>query len=236
MLLKNINEIKRLESPPKVISIFNKSEIKRLVELNKSLPITVFNKKQNVVKKRWIQNYDKTLDKLFLDKLKNILGEFRMDNLQSENGEDFFGLFQESFNPLKIHVDTGFDENNIVYKQSLVPLSEGETVIFQNKWYGGSTNFTIDKKEIAESNLMKNKGRNIRSSEHIDKYDKTDFNPEDHKKYLQHEDINNLKGLKILMVYKWKVGDILVWDRSHLHCSSSNIKDKKLGLTTFTKK
>ena len=65
------------------------------------------------LKKRWIQNYDKALDKIFLDKLKNILGEFRMDNLQSENGEDFFGLFQESFNPLKVHVDTGFDENNI---------------------------------------------------------------------------------------------------------------------------
>ena len=46
----------------------------------------------------------------------------------------------------------------------------------------------------------------------------------------------NLKGLEIEMVYNWKVGDTLIVDRTHLHCASSRIKDKKLGLTTFTKK
>jgi len=236
MQLKYINEIKKLEGPPKIISIFSKDEINQLIELNKTLPVTLFNKKQNVMKKRWIQNYNKSLDKLYLDKLKEILGDFKMDNLQSENGDDFFGLFQESFNPLKLHVDTGFNVNSIIYKQSLVPLSEGETVIFQNKWYGTSTNFTINQKEIDESKLNQNKGRNARSSEHIEMYDKSDFNKEVHKKYLQHENINNLKGLKILLIYKWKIGDILVWDRCHLHCSSANIKDKKLGLTSFYKK
>ena len=62
--------------------------------------------------------------------------------------------------------------------------------------------------------------------------------PHDDKDKLknQNENINNLKGLKILLIYKWKIGDILVWDRCHLHCSSANIKDKKLGLTSFYKK
>jgi len=37
------------------------------------------------------------------------------------------------------------------------------------------------------------------------------------------------------MIYNWKVGDTLIVDRSHIHCASS-IDQKKLGLTTFTKK
>ena len=49
-------------------------------------------------------------------------------------------------------------------------------------------------------------------------------------------DINNLKGLEIEMVYEWKVGDSLIVDRSPIHCASTRINHKKLGLTPFTKK
>ena len=56
------------------------------------------------------------------------------------------------------------------------------------------------------------------------------------KNYLTHIDINNLKGMEIEYIYTWKLGETLIVDRSHIHCSSSNIKEKKLGLTTFTKK
>ena len=63
-----------------------------------------------------------------------------------------------------------------------------------------------------------------------------DFDKEIHKKYLNHIDINNLKGLKIEMIFKWKIGETLIMDRSHIHSASSNIIDKKIGLTTFTKK
>ena len=62
------------------------------------------------------------------------------------------------------------------------------------------------------------------------------FDQEIHNKYLPHEHIDNLRGLKIEMIYRWKLGETLIMDRSHIHCSSSNIKEKKLGLTTFTKK
>ena len=57
-----------------------------------------------------------------------------------------------------------------------------------------------------------------------------------HEKYLSHIDINNLKGMEIEYVYNWKVGETLIVDRSHIHCSSTRISNKKLGLTTFTKK
>ena len=57
-----------------------------------------------------------------------------------------------------------------------------------------------------------------------------------HEKYLTHEKIENLAGLEVDVVYEWEVGSMLIFDRTRLHCSSSIIEGKKLGLTTFTKK
>ena len=75
--------------------------------------------------------------------------------------------------------------------------------------------------------------QNDRSCEHLGH---EEFDKKVHQKYLTHIDINNLKGLKVEMVYQWKVGETLIMDRSHIHSSSSRINKKKLGLTTFTKK
>jgi hypothetical protein len=225
-----IKKIKQFESPPKVVKIFSEKEIKNLIELYNVLPLTTFNKKQNVMKKRWLQGYNKNLESLYKVKLKEVLGDFKMDNLQSEKGEDFLGLFQESFDPLDIHVDSGF-ANNIIYKQLVTPLAPiGGTVIFSNRWYGRSTTFTIDDEELKFKPKL---GQNDRSSKHLGNQD---FDKEIYKKYLSHLDINNLKGLKIDFVYEWKVGETLIMDRSHIHCASSYVGDKKLGLTTFTKK
>ena len=35
-------------------------------------------------KKRWLQGYNKSLEKLFCERLKNEIGDFKMDNLQDE--------------------------------------------------------------------------------------------------------------------------------------------------------
>ena len=43
-------------------------------DLYHSLPEKVFNKKQNIRKKVWIQNFNKELDELYLKKLKDVLG------------------------------------------------------------------------------------------------------------------------------------------------------------------
>ena len=154
-----------------------------------------------------------------------------MDNLMSEKNEDFLGLFHESFSPLKLHVDSGFDEKDIIYKQVVTPLSPiGGTVIFKNRWYGKSTSFTNDEEELKFKPQF---GQNERSKEHLGS---EEFDKEIHQKYLSHIDINNLKGLKVEFIYHWKVGETLIVDRSHHHCSSSNIVKKKIGLTTFTKK
>ena len=231
MKRKNIEEIQKFESLPKIIKLFSEQEIKNILELYNSLPVTVHNKKQDIIKKRWIQNYNKSLDKMYTSKLKEALGEFEMDNLTTDKGEDFFGLFHESFSPLKLHVDSGFEKKDIIFKQTVTPLSPiGETVIFKNRWYGKSTSFTIDDDELK---FQPGPGQNERSSEHLGT---EEFDKKIHQKYLTHIDINNLKGLKVELVYQWKIGETLIMDRSHIHCSSSKIVNKKLGLTTFTKK
>jgi len=231
MKRKNIDEIKKFESLPKIIKLFSDQEIKNISELYNSLPVTVHNQKQNIIKKRWLQNYSKSLDTMYISKLKEVLGEFKMDNFKSEKGEDFFGLFHESFSPLKLHVDSGFEEKDIIFKQVVTPLSPiGETVIFKNRWYGKSTSFTIDEDELK---FKPGPGQNERAREHLGT---EEFDKKIYRKYLTHIDINNLKGLKVELIYKWKVGETLIMDRSHLHCSSINIVNKKLGLTTFTKK
>ena len=225
-----LDQIYNNESKPRIVKIFSEKEIKMIQKLYTILPEKVFNKKQNIRKKAWIQNYNKELDQIYVDKLKNVLGDFKMDTLKSETGEDFYGLFHESFSPLKLHVDSGFQEKDIIFKQVVTPLSSGETVIFKNKWYGKSTSFTIDKDELK---FKPGSEQNDRSSEHLGP---EEFDKEIYQKYLTHENINNLKGLKVELIYKWKVGETLIMDRSHIHCSSSNINGKKLGLTTFTKR
>ena len=228
---KYLDKIKSFESPPKKINIFTEKEIKLIQKLYADLPERMFNKKQNIRKKAWIQNYNKELDKIYFDKLKDVLGDYKMDNLKSEKGTDLYGLFHESFSPLPIHVDSGFSEDDVIYKQVITPLSPvGETIFFKKRWYGRSTSFTIDPEELK---FKPESDQNDRSCEHLGI---KEFDKETHKKYLTHLDINNLKGMEIEFIYKWKVGETLIVDRSHIHCSSSNIKEKKLGLTTFTKK
>ena len=236
---KNLSNIKILESPPKVIRNFiSSNEVEQFLKLYNELPVTVNNIKQKVVKKRWLEGFGKELENLFITKLKSQIGKFKMDNLITEDGKECFGLFQESRNPLKLHVDAGFNLSDLIYKQTLIPLSKyGETVIFKNRFYGVSTNFTKNDKELLENNVESfKKGKNVRSNEHLKMFTDKPFDKSDHNKYLKHEDIDNLKGLEIEFVYNWNLGDLLIFDRTNLHCSSSNIKDKKIGLTTFTKK
>ena len=231
-----ISEIKKNESLPKVIkNIFNKEEIDKFIDIYKKLPITVHNKKQNVIKKRWINEYGKELEKLFYERLKNEIDDFKYDNLKNDDGSDILGLFQESYNPIGLHIDGGFNFEDLIYKQSLIPLTPvGSTVIFKNRFYGQSTNFTIDKNELENKKLKY--VQNKRSAEHLGMFGNKPFDEKLHKKYLNHEKLENLIGLEIELIYEWEVGSMLIFDRSHLHCSSSVIDGKKVGLTTFTKK
>lgn len=225
-----IDEIKKNESKPIIVKNFlDKAEILKFQKLYSDLPVEVDNKRQKIIKKKWSINFEKELQINYKNKLKSIIGDYQMDNPNSKDNLESLGLFQESFLPVSLHVDTGFDFNKIIFKQTLMPLSEeGETIIFKNRFYGCSTTFSINPTELAA------KGYNKRSSEHINLYNGETFDKKIHDKYLKHEEIGNLKGLKVELIYKWKLGDILVFDRTNLHCSSSNLKNRKLGFTSST--
>ena len=227
-----INTIKKFESKPLVISDFiDKEEIKLFRKLYDELPIEINNKRQKILKKKWSVNFNKELQNKYNKKLKKIIGDYEMDNPKTKDGSESLGLFQESYMPVTLHVDTGFDFEKIIYKQTLLPLSSiGETIIFKNRFYGCSTTFSINPKELAA------KGYNKRSSEHLNLYGGKKFDKNIHLEYLTHEDINNLRGLEVELIFKWKLGDLLIFDRSNLHCSSKNIDEKKLGFTSSTKK
>ena len=233
---KEIEKIKKLEGSTKIIkNLFSKDELNKFLDLYNKLPTTVHNKKQNVIKKRWLKDVDQELENLFYTKVANEIGDFKMDNLKDEKNEDILGLFQESYNPIGLHVDAGFNSDEIIYKQTLIPLTPtGGTVIFKNKFYGTSTNFTINEEELNQKNLKY--GQNSRSSEHLKLYENKPFNKYDYDKYLKHEKMENLVGLEVDVVYEWELGSMLIFDRTRLHCASSLIEGKKLGLTTFTKK
>ena len=65
---KNIDKIKELESPPQVIkNLFSKNEIEKFLNLYHALPTTVHNKKQNVIKKRWLKNFNKEMESLYFE-------------------------------------------------------------------------------------------------------------------------------------------------------------------------
>ena len=227
----NLDKIKENESPPKIVNIFSEKEIKMIQELYADLPERVFNKKQNVRKKGWLPGFNKELDKIYFDKIRDVLGDFKMDTLKSKEGVEYYGLFHESFSPLPLHVDSGFDEDTIIYKQVVTPLSPyGDTIVFKKRWYGKSTTFTVDPEELK---FRPNPGQNDRSCDHLGE---KDFDKEIHEKYLKHIDIKNLKGMEIEFIFKWKIGDTMIMDRTHIHSSSSRIQNKKLGLTTFTRK
>ena len=118
-----IEKIKKLESPPKIVkNIFSSEEINEFLKLYNNLPVTVHNKKQNVIKKRWLKGYSKKLEDIFHERLKKEIGSFKMDNLKDENDQDILGLIQESYSPIGLHVDGGFDLNNQIYKTCLGSL------------------------------------------------------------------------------------------------------------------
>ena len=116
---ENLNRIKSLENPPRIIKNFiNSKEIDQFLKLYDSLPIAVNNLKQKVIKKRWISGFGEKQEKILRERIKLEIGDFVMDNINEKDGTENLGLFQESFNPIGLHVDGGFNLKDIVYKQT----------------------------------------------------------------------------------------------------------------------
>ena len=120
----DVETIIKNQSKPRVVkNFFSSSEVTQLHELNEKLPLTTHNKEQRAIKKRWLQGYNEKLDTIFANRLRNEVGDYNFDTLKSEDGSDVLGLIQQCYLPLPTHTDTGFNLNDIIYKQTLVPLT-----------------------------------------------------------------------------------------------------------------
>jgi len=135
----------------------------------------------------------------------------------SKNFEMDFAFHKNLF-PYGIHTDSGYDASEKIYKQGIIPLdvfpSDGEvyTVIFNQKCYHSisyprklETIQSLKKIELAQ----------------ITDWENTETQTAWGKYWEQNEDqFKNFEGLSIALPFKWKAGDMALWDRAHLHCSS----------------
>jgi len=88
------------------------------------------------------------------------------------------------------------------------------------------------KKKIKK--IIKVKRYNQITNEHIILKKKFDYSF--YKKYLTHQPYEDYFGLDVDLNYKWKVGDLLIWDRTSIHISDNykpNGAIKKMGLAIF---
>jgi len=149
--------------------------------------------------------------------------------------EEDYGLaftFHRNYFPYGTHTDSGYDSEEWIYKQGIIPLeidpvgAKVHTIIFHQKAYH-SVSYPGDLETI-------------RSLKKEEKEVIEDLNPniglceQELQLYFQGEkDRERFQGFEIALPFEWKLGNMALWDRAHLHCSSDfdnhGIKGK-LGL------
>lgn len=100
---------------------------------------------------------------------------------------------------------------------------------------GGNFKITNNfKKEIFKILSYPKKRYNKFSNKHIINTKK--FNLKLYKKLLTHQPIEDFQSLEVDTLFKWSIGDMLVWDRTKLHSSNDYTKygvKRKIGFSIF---
>ena len=100
------------------------------------------------------------------------------------------------------------------FNEKIKKTKENEIVEFS----GGS--FLINnlfKEQILK--LVNSKRYNIRTNKHIT--EGKNFDKKIYEKYLSHQPYEDLADLVVDTIYEWKIGDMLIWDRSRIHSSDN---------------
>ena len=134
---------------------------------------------------------------------------------------DLHFSFHKNFFPYGIHTDSGYFPDEIIYKQGIIPLevfpndADVYTVIFKQKCYH-SISFPRELKTIA--NLTH---QQIKVLHHWDP-NKNAISEKARTTYWDSSPETELwlKGFEIELPFLWKMGNMALWDRAHLHCSS----------------
>lgn len=121
----------------------------------------------------------------------------------------------------------------------LFPLEfkpRASTVFFDNFWLGTTGKFSRQaaKKSISTPTTVLGQGQSLISDyTDIVNINNQQFDEIMYHQYLDYLPIEDLHGLTVDTVVDWHVGDVISWDRTQLHCSSSEHQYKKY-LTVFT--
>ncbi len=153
----------------------------------------------------------------------------------TENYEMSFSFHRNLF-PYGIHTDSGYDQDELIYKQGIIPLdvypssADVYTVVFDQKCYHS---ISYPKNLTTIETLSEDERSQIHNWS--DQFDKAELS----KYWESEDDFENFRGLSISLPFKWILGDMAIWDRAHLHCSSdfsvTNV-DGKSGLMWISRR
>ena len=66
-------------------NFLNTEEVKLFKKLYEELPIEINNKRQKIIKKKWSVEFNKELQIRYTQKLKEIIGDYEMDNPETKD-------------------------------------------------------------------------------------------------------------------------------------------------------
>ena len=141
---KVLKEILKSENDPQNINNFiDQDDCDELLEFRKSIKSKMVDREEST---KVAFNFEQSdISKKLKKKVEEKIGEFYVN--------DFEPHFVTTRFPLRLHVDTGKNPNDIIFKNVVIPLevvyqNENEnkkkpnTIIFKNKWYDRSALFT----------------------------------------------------------------------------------------------
>ena len=147
---KVFKEIKKFESDPTIKKNFlSKNECVELINYFRNL------KNKSIGKSKSIDREEST--KIFFDFNKSKLLKKLKNKIEEHIGEFFVNDFQPHMitcrYPLRLHIDTGKNPNDVIYKNVVVPLEiiydlkqsmhkPPNSIVFKNKWYNESALLT----------------------------------------------------------------------------------------------
>ena len=147
---KVLKEIKKFESETVIKKKFlSKNECRELLEYFRNM------KNKSIGKSKSVDREEST--KIFFDFHQSELVKKLKLKIEEHIGEFFVNDFQPHIItcrfPLRLHVDSGKNPNDVIYKNVVIPLEviydskkdfnkPPNTIIFKNKWYNQSSLFT----------------------------------------------------------------------------------------------
>ena len=234
-----IRQIQSHEEPPRALkNLFSEDEIQRLIEIKNQCFLGTSNTSEKLHTKdkgplgkmaHLTENFHQEVSRLIRSKIEDyVSGEFEMSF-----------TFHRNFFPYGIHTDAGYESGEYLYKQGIIPLEVFPksqpvyTVIFQQKCYHPisyprslETIQSLKPEELATISGLSH--QYSISQKDLETY--WQGSPEDHEW---------LKGFEIALPFQWNIGDMALWDRAHLHCSSdfeNHGIEGKVGLMWVSRK